>query len=118
MQRVSKEKQREDELHEKAKATMRRFADISNTAPMNTQVIFNLAVLEWKLYQKYRGEGVAHYISRKAYNTDMNEIMKYRAKIISGAKHEKIAVQAVDEAKEFLRLMAEYRVRQPRPRVF
>lgn len=112
MRQVSKEKMREDELFIKARKTMQELADLSNTAPINKQIMFKLACLQWQMKQRYRSEGVAYYISRRAYNEDLDKIRKLKDKIIAGGKCEAKALEAVDEAKEYLVLIAGHRVRE------
>ena len=100
---------RERELFRKAQYTMRKYIDLSNTA-INRQVVRDLAVLEWQLKQKYRAEGVAHYVSKKSYEEDLAGIGSLESKIIE-ADYKAEALEAVAEAKEFLELIAGYRVR-------
>lgn len=101
---------RERELFRKAQYTMRKYIDLSNTAPINRQVVRDLAVLEWQLKQKYRAEGVAHYVSKKSYEEDLAKIGALESKIIE-ADYKAEALEAVEEAKEYLELIAGYRVR-------
>lgn len=101
---------RERELFRKAQYTMRKYIDLSNTAPINRQVVKDLAVLEWHFKQKYRAEGVAHYVSKKSYEEDLDKIRALENKIIQ-ADYRAEAIGAVEEAKEYLELIAGYRLR-------
>lgn len=104
-------RRREAELFSKAQATMHNLIDISNTVPINRKLIRALAVLEWHLKQKYRVEGVAYYVSKSSYEADLAKITALENKIIQGGAFESEALEAVKDAKEYLELVAGYRVR-------
>ncbi len=102
---------READLFSKARATMHNLIALSDTAPINRQIVKDLAVLEWHLKQKYRAEGVAYYVSKSSYEADLARITALEDKITQGGAYEAEALEAVKDAKEYLELVAGYRVR-------
>lgn len=104
-------KKREEDLFSKARDTMHNLINLDGTAPINRRIIKDIAVLEWHLKQKYRGEGVAYYVSKSSYEADMDRIMALESKIMQGGAFDSEALEAVKDAKEYLELIAGYRVK-------
>jgi hypothetical protein len=104
---------RVSELDRKAYNTRQSLVDLSNTAPINRQVRLRCACIMWELKQKYIRESYAHYVSKKSYEADLAKITAVEKKIIQGGAYEAEALEAVAEAKEYLELVAGYRVRKP-----
>lgn len=105
-------KAREAELEELFYNHRMELIDLSNTAPMNKQVIQRLSCLAWEFKYKYRAEGVAYYVSKRSYEADLERIIAIERKMIHGGDFEAEALEAVAQAKEYLDLVAGYRVRK------
>ena len=97
---------REAELERKFYRHRMELVDLSNTAPVNKLAILKLSCLAWELKQKYRVEG------GKSYEEDLERILAIERKLIQGGAYEAEALEAVKEAKEYLELIAGYRVRK------
>lgn len=107
---VDKFKKREIYLFNKAVQRAKELASITTEAPINMQISYRLACLQWDLAQEYRSEDAPYYVSRKRYEADLRRIDALAAEISEGA-YKAQAVQAAAEAKEYLSLIAEYRIR-------
>ena len=103
---------REAELERKFYRHRMELVDLSNTAPVNKLAILKLSCLAWELKQKYRVEGGSYYVSRKSYEEDLERNLAIERKLIQGGAYEAEALEAVKEAKEYLELIAGYRVRK------
>lgn len=104
-------KKREAELERIFYKNRMRLADLSNTAPINRQIILRIACLAWELKQKYRAKGVAYYVPKRSYAADLERIRAIESKLIQGGDSEAEANVAIAELKEYLELIAGYRVR-------
>lgn len=67
----------------------------------------------WVFAQEYRSESSNYYVSRKRYNADVQRIDLLEAEITEGAYKAQV-IQAVSEAREYLSLVAEYRIKENR----
>lgn len=105
-------KKREAELERIFYKNRMRLADLSNTSPINQQIILKLSSLAWELKQKYRAKGVAYYVSKRSYAADLERMRSIESKLIQGGDSEVEARVAIAEAKEYLELIAGYRVRE------
>lgn len=93
-------------------------ACVTKDAPQNMQIAYRAACLVWVFAQGYRSESSNYYVSRKRYNADVQRIALLEAEITEGAYKAQV-IQAVSEAREYLSLVAEYRIRENRKcRVF
>lgn len=108
------------EIEGKAKKQRESLAGVSNTAPLNVQVRFQIYSLMWHLKQRYHNTAnPLSYVSKKRYEEDLGKITAIEAKIITGGSDEERARKAVNEAKEYLSIVAESRIRDNRKcRVF
>ena len=105
-------KKREAELERIFYKNRMRLDDLSNTAPINRQIILRIACLAWELKQKYRDKGVAYYVPKRSYAADLERIRAIESKLIQGGDSEAEAKVAIAELKEYLELIAGYRVRE------
>lgn len=74
----------------------------------------------WHLKQKYHNtDNPLSYVSKKQYEADLASIVKLEESIVQGGSDEGRARKAVNEAKEYLSIVAESRIRDNRKcRVF
>ena len=107
-------KKREAELERKFYKNRMDLIAIGSTAPINQQIIARLSALAWHLKQKYRAEGSSYYVSKRSYEADLSKITALAGKVAQGEAFESEALEAVKEAKEYLELIAGYRVRDNR----
>ena len=107
---MDKFKQRELYLHDKALKTSHELLPIYKGASVNIKITFELIRLQLIFNQKYRVESKYYYVSKKDYNADLHKIEYLEAGIVEGP-YKAQAVQAVAETKEYLSLIAEYRIR-------
>ncbi len=114
-----KEKRARD-IEGKAKKQREVLAGVSNTAPLNVQVRFQIYSIMWHLKQKYHNTAnPLSYVSKKVYEEDLAKINAIEDKIIAGGSDEARAREAVAEAKEYLSIVAESKIRDNRKcRVF
>ena len=89
----------------------KELASITTEDPQNKQTAYKAACLVWKLAQEYRSERSNYYVSRKRYEASVKRIDLLEAEITEGS-YKELAVEAVSEAREYLRLVAEYRIRE------
>ncbi len=112
---------REAELERKFYKNRMRLVSLGGDAPLNLQIVARVSALAWEYKQTYRGsEAVgAYYVSKTAYNKDLQRILVQENKLEQGGKHLKEAQEALLEIKEYLWLVAGSRVRDnKKPRVF
>lgn len=107
---MDKFKKRELFLFNKAINTARAFAGISTEAPSNYQIVYRLACLQWEFAQEYRSESSSYYVSKASYTAAQKRIDTLEAGITEGV-YKAQAVQAAADAREYLSLIAEYRIR-------
>lgn len=86
-------------------------ASITTEDPQNKQTAYKAACLVWELAQEYRSGSSNYYVSRKCYEASVKRINLLEAEITEGS-YKELAVEAVSEAREYLRLVAEYRIRE------
>lgn len=65
----------------------------------------------WEFAQEYRSESSNYYVSRKRYEASVKRVDLLEAEITEGS-YKELTVEAVSEAREYLRLVAEYRIRE------
>ena len=111
---------RANQIEYKARHQRESLAGVSSTAPVNVQVRLQIYSLLWHLKQKYHNtDNPLSYVSKKAYEEDLAKVKAIEAKIITGGSDESRAIKAVAEAKEYLSIVAESRIRDNRKcRVF
>jgi hypothetical protein len=110
MKPLTKEKRRELYLFNKAQREAKRLASITTEAPHNEQVLYKAFCLIWELAQEYRSEDSPHYVSKKRYEKSLERVQALEGEIQSGAFKPQAEI-AVAEAREYLSLVAEYRIR-------
>lgn len=110
MKPLTREKRREIYLFNKAQKDAQRLASITTEAPHNKQVAYKAACLVWELAQEYRSEDSPHYVSKKRYEGSLRRVQALEDEIQSGAYKPQAEI-AVSEAREYLKLVAEYRIR-------
>lgn len=110
MKPLTKEKRRELELFHKAQREAKRLASITTEAPHNKQIAYKAACLVWELAQEYRSEASPYYVSRAKYEGSLRRVQALEDEIQSGAYKPQAEI-AVAEAREYLSLVAEYRIR-------
>lgn len=103
-------RKREAELERLFYKCHMRLAKLGSEAHINELVILRLSCLAWELKQKYRAQGMSWYVSQKAYKADLEKITALEELIESGA-HVAEARLAVVEIREYLELIAGYRVK-------
>lgn len=103
---------RVNEIFRKARYTMQELAHLSNTAPINQQIRRRSACMIWQFKQDYLADGSSYYVGKKRYEADMESITALERKVIQGGAYEVEALEAIKEAKEYLELVAGYRVRK------
>lgn len=86
-------------------------ASVTTEDPQNKQTAYKAACLVWEFAQEYRSESSNYYVSRKHYEASVKRIELLEAEIIEGS-YKELAVEAVSEAREYLSLVAEYRIRE------
>lgn len=112
-------KKRESELEDIFRKHREELIDVSNTAPMNKQIVLRLSCLAWEFKQKYRTNSRFYYVSQKEYKADYERIVVWEKRLVWDGDFEKEAALAIEQAKEYLDLIAGYRVRKSdRNRVF
>lgn len=112
-------KKREIELEDTFRKHREELVDISNTAPMNKQIVLRLSCLAWEFKQKYRTNSRFYYVSQKEYKADYERIVAWEKRLVWDGDFEKEAALAIEQIKEYLELIAGYRIRKPdRNRVF
>lgn len=104
----------------KARHQREMLMGVSNTAPLNVQVRFRIYCLLWELKQKYyENDTPLPHVSKRSYDEDLERIAYWERKIIVGGSDEDRARKAVKEAKEYLSIVAEARIRDAKKnRVF
>lgn len=75
----------------------------------NEEVAYSLCCKVWIWKQKYRSKDSPHRVSKKAYNSLLEELNAFDGRIITG-DYENDAREAITEAKEWLQLAIGYRV--------
>lgn len=110
---------RAKEIDDRARKQREKLLGVSSTAPINVQVSFRIYCLLWELKQKYyENDTPLTYVTRRSYEEDLERISYWERKIIQG-DYEKRARKAVKEAKEYLSIVAEARIRDTKKnRVF
>lgn len=112
-------REREAELEEIFYNYRMELIDLSNTAVMNKQIVLRLSCLVWEFKQKYRTNSRFYYVSQKEYKADYERIVAQEKRLVWDGDYEDEAALAIKQAKEYLELIAGYRVRKPdRNRVF
>lgn len=102
---------RASEIEYKARCQRESLAGVSNTAPVNVQVRLQIYSLLWHLKQKYHSPAnPLPYVSKKAYEEDLGKITAIEGRIITGSDEGR-ARKAIEEAKEYLDLVAWSKVR-------
>lgn len=111
---------RAKEIDRKARHQREMLLGVSSTAPINVQVRFRLYCLLWELKQKYYENDIPlPYVTRWSYEEDLERILYWERRIITGGSDEERARKAVKEAKEYLNIVAEARIRDTKKnRVF
>lgn len=104
-------RKRELILFNKSIQRAKDLASITTEDPQNKQTAYKAACLVWKLAQEYRSERSNYYVSRKRYEASVQKVDLLEAEITEGS-YKELAVEAVSEAREYLRLVAEYRIRE------
>ena len=105
---------RAGELRNKATYKRQSLAGMPSTAPINQRIQLRAYCIIWELTQRYRAEGSAYYVSKRSYDADLANITALEDEITQGGAYETEALEAVKEAKEYLELIAGYRVRDNR----
>ena len=104
---------RANQIEYKARHQRELLAGVSNTAPVNVQIRLQIYSLLWHLKQKYHNpESPLSYVSKKAYAEDLAKVTAIEAKIITDGSDEQRARKAVNEAKEYLSIVADSRIRK------
>lgn len=102
---------RAKEIDDRARKQREKLLGVSSTAPINVQVAFRIYCLLWELKQKYyENDTPLPYVTRRSYEEDLERILYWERRIIQG-DYEKRARKAVKEAKEYLSIVAEARIR-------
>lgn len=111
---------RAKEIDRKARHQREMLLGVSSTAPINVQVRFRLYCLLWELKQKYyKNDTPLPYVTRRSYEEDLESVLYWERRIITGGSDEGRARKAVKEAKEYLSIVAEARIRDTKKnRVF
>lgn len=104
-------KKREAELERIFCNNRLRLATLSDAAPINKQIVFKLSCLAWHFKQRYRNESVAYYVAKRDYEADLSKVKALEDELIQGGDSEAEAKVAIAEAREYLELIAGYRVR-------
>ena len=102
------------ELCNKATYKRQSLAGMPSTAPINQRIQLRAYCIIWELTQRYRAEGSVYYVSKSSYEADLAKITALADKIIQGGDYEAEALEAVNEVREYLELVAGYRVRDNR----
>lgn len=106
-------RKREIVLFNKAIQRAKDLASVTTEDPQNKQTAYKAACLVWGFAQQYRSENSNYYVSRKCYGASIKRIDLLEAEIIESS-YKELAVEAVSEAREYLSLVAEYRIREKR----
>lgn len=103
---------RANTIEYKAKHQREMLAGVSSTAPINVQVRLQIYSLLWHLKQKYHNpDNPLFYVSKRAYEEDLGKITAIEGRIITDGSDEPRARKAIDEAREYLALVAWSKVR-------
>ena len=106
-------------IYAKTLDTLRSLASLSTSDPANQEIRFRVYCQIWQAKHKYVTERTSHYVSKRHYNDDLDKITSLEKQIHTDEAYEKEAREAVAEAREFLDLVAGYRVRNyKKPRVY
>lgn len=108
-------KEREAELEKKFYKNRIDLIDLSNTAPINKQIVLRLSCLAWEFKQSYKGENALgrYYVSKSSFNADLQRILAVEKKLIQGGDFEPEALKAISEVKEYLWMVAGSKLRIP-----
>lgn len=100
------------EIDRKARHQREMLLGVSSTAPINVQVRFRIYCILWELKQKYyENDTPLSYVTRRNYEENLAKITSIERRIITGGSDEERARKAVKEAKEYLSIVAEARIR-------
>lgn len=117
-QKVNNFRKKELMLLNKSIQRAKDLASITTEDPQNKQTVYKAACLVWELAQEYRSGSSNYYVSRKCYEASVKRVDLLAAEITEGS-YKELAVAAVSEVREYLSLVAEYRIRENRKcRVF
>lgn len=108
-------KKREAELERKFYKNRMDLIDLSNTAPINKQIVLRLSCLAWEFKQSYKGEDAVgrYYVKQSSYKADLERILAQEKRLIQGGDYYNKALEAIREAKEYLWMIGGSRVRVP-----
>lgn len=101
---------RAKKIEEKAEYYRKLLTGIPN-APVNVSVRIQIYSLLWFFKQKYHNpDNPLYYMSKKSYEKDLHKVSAIEEKITQGQFDEERAREAVQEAKEYLIIVAGNRV--------